>query len=64
METSTWSKLPPLNYKIGRTFLPGFLLPPSPPDGHKLILVEGIPTMFSWENIEMFDGQNCTVLLK
>ena len=28
-------------------------------DGHKLILVEGIPTMFSWENIEMFDGQFC-----
>ena len=25
-------------------------------DGHKLILVEGIPTLFSWENIEQFDG--------
>ena len=27
------------------------------PDGHKLILVEGIPTIFSWENIEQFDGK-------
>ena len=27
-------------------------------DGHKLILVEGIPTIFSWENIEQFDGEN------
>ena len=25
-------------------------------DGHKLILIEGIPTIFSWENIEQFNG--------
>lgn len=43
LKTSEWSKLPDLNYNI---------------DGHKLILVEGIPTMFSWENIEMFDGDS------
>ena len=40
--TGEWRQLPPLNYQV---------------DGHKLVLVEGVPTMFSWENIEMFDGQ-------
>jgi hypothetical protein len=25
-------------------------------DGHKMVLVEGIPTVFSWERIERFDG--------
>ena len=32
-------------------------------DGHKLILVEGIPTIFSWENIEQFDGNSKRVRL-
>lgn len=40
--TGEWRQLPPLNYQV---------------DGHKLVLVEGVPTMFSWENIEMFDGK-------
>jgi hypothetical protein len=26
-------------------------------DGHKMVLVEGIPTVFSWEHIEQFDGK-------
>jgi hypothetical protein len=26
-------------------------------DGHKMVLVEGIPTVFSWERIEQFDGK-------
>jgi len=43
LATSQWRDLPSLNYKI---------------DGHKLILVEGIPTIFSWENIEQFDGKS------
>ena len=30
-------------------------------DGHKLILVEGIPTLFSWENIEQFDGKSSQI---
>ena len=42
LQNLTWRDLPPLNYKI---------------DGHKLILIEGIPTIFSWENIEQFDGK-------
>lgn len=41
LETGKWEELSPTNYKI---------------DGHKLILVEGIPTIFSWENIEQFNG--------
>jgi len=43
LENQEWRTLPELNYNI---------------DGHKLMLVEGVPTMFSWENIEMFDGQS------
>jgi len=26
-------------------------------DGHKMVLIEGIPTVFSWERIEQFDGK-------
>jgi len=26
-------------------------------DGHKMILIEGVPTLFSWENIQKFDGE-------
>ncbi len=29
-------------------------------DGHKMVLVEGIPTVFSWERIEAFDGTQWT----
>jgi len=41
METGEWSNLPDTTYSI---------------DGHKMILVEGIPTIMSWGNIEQFDG--------
>jgi len=43
LNTGIWEELAPTNYKI---------------DGHKLILVEGIPTLFSWENVEQFDGKS------
>ena len=26
-------------------------------DGHKMVLVEGIPTIFSWQRVLQFDGQ-------
>ncbi len=26
-------------------------------DGHKMVLVEGIPTVFSWDSIQQFDGK-------
>ena len=26
-------------------------------DGHKMILVEGIPTVFSWDNIQQYNGK-------
>ncbi len=26
-------------------------------DGHKMVMVEGIPTVFSWEHVEQFDGK-------
>jgi hypothetical protein len=25
-------------------------------DGHKMVLVEGIPTVFSWDTIQQYDG--------
>lgn len=43
LKTGNWEELASTNYKI---------------DGHKLILVEGIPTIFSWENIEQFNGKS------
>jgi len=36
-----WSELPDLIYRT---------------DGHKLISIEGVPTVFGWENIQQFDG--------
>jgi|LakMenE18May11ns_1017448.scaffolds.fasta_scaffold7934073_1 hypothetical protein len=33
-------------------------------DGHKMVLVEGIPTVFSWDSIQQFDGKvenNCAL---
>ena len=30
-------------------------------DGHKMILVEGIPTVFSWQHIEQFNGKEWVV---
>ena len=27
-------------------------------DGHKMVLVEGIPTVFSWEQIYQFTGED------
>lgn len=40
--TKKWRTLPPLLYRT---------------DGHKMVLIEGIPTVFSWEHIEQFDGK-------
>ena len=58
LDTNTWEEIAPTNYRIGTDLglmscseLKGIVA-----DGHKLILVEGIPTIFSWENIEQFDG--------
>ena len=42
LKTQKWRALPPLQYRT---------------DGHKMVLVEGIPTVFSWQHIEQFDGQ-------
>ena len=25
-------------------------------DGHKMVLVEGVPAIFSWQNIQLFEG--------
>ena len=33
-------------------------------DGHKMVLVEGIPTVFSWDSIQQFDGIFKGALLK
>uniref|UniRef100_A0A0K2U3G8 Uncharacterized protein n=2 Tax=Lepeophtheirus salmonis TaxID=72036 RepID=A0A0K2U3G8_LEPSM len=43
IEARVWKKLKSLEYKV---------------DGHKMAIVEGIPTMFSWEHIEQFNGVN------
>jgi len=42
LSTKSWRSLPPLIYRT---------------DGHKMVLIEGIPTVFSWEHIEQFDGK-------
>ena len=42
MNLCSWRSLPPLIYRT---------------DGHKMVLIEGIPTVFSWEHIEQFDGE-------
>ena len=26
-------------------------------DGHKMVLIEGIPTVFSWDHVEQFNGK-------
>ena len=59
MGTMKWRDLPRLNYKIGTTFIYFIACIRFPifSDGHKLMLVEGVPTIFSWENIEQFDGK-------
>ena len=58
LQTNSWEDIAPTNYRIGRNNWQSqdrqSLI--CVPDGHKLILVEGIPTIFSWENIEQFDG--------
>ena len=59
LETGKWEELSPTNYKIGRLsecYFKVFRFKTFT-DGHKLILVEGIPTIFSWENIEQFNGR-------
>ena len=30
-------------------------------DGHKMVLVEGIPTVFGWEHLEQYDGDEWKV---
>jgi hypothetical protein len=42
LKTQKWSILPKLLFRT---------------DGHKMILIEGVPTLFSWENIQKFDGE-------
>ena len=42
IKTGKWKSMPSLMYRI---------------DGHKMVLIEGIPTIFSWEHIEQFDGK-------
>ena len=42
----SWKSLPNLMYST---------------DGHKMILVEGIPTVFGWEHLEQFDGEEWKV---
>ena len=42
LKERNWKSMPSLQYRT---------------DGHKMVLVEGIPTVFSWQHIEQFDGQ-------
>ena len=59
LKTGNWEELAPTNYKIG-LWINGHVISKFKllnfTDGHKLILVEGIPTILSWENIEQFNG--------
>ena len=41
-----WNSLPDLMYST---------------DGHKMVLVEGIPTVFGWEHLEQYDGNEWRV---
>ena len=31
-------------------------------DGHKMVLVEGIPMVFGWEHLEQYDGDEWKVI--
>lgn len=42
LKKGQWQSMPPLMYRT---------------DGHKMVMIEGIPTLFSWEHIEQFDGK-------
>lgn len=42
LKKRAWKSMPPLMYRT---------------DGHKMVMIEGIPTLFSWEHIEQFDGR-------
>lgn len=42
LKDDSWQSMPPLMYRT---------------DGHKMVMIEGIPTLFSWEHIEQFDGK-------
>ena len=44
--SNRWKSLPDLSYST---------------DGHKMVLVEGIPTVFGWEHIEQYDGHQWRV---
>ena len=44
--SNRWKSLPNLSYST---------------DGHKMVLVEGIPTVFGWEHIEQYDGHQWRV---
>ena len=41
-----WETLPDLKYRT---------------DGHKMVLVEGIPTVFGWEHLEQYNGNEWRV---
>ena len=59
LQTNTWEEIANTNYRIGKHSKAKHIWHTEFfPDGHKLILVEGIPTIFSWENIEQFDGKH------